>query len=297
MISLAQLAKECGSADLASFRKRYGEAFLLYTGQSAEMKPAHRQWQPTKQTKQRRIGSAAPEELSKIIVYPLPDSSLEPWVATVGRVEPNHVLLPDETVSVFHAIFSRGKRGEFLLQDAGSKNGTFVNDELVLHKDHRRPRRIKSNDGIRFGSVILTFLLPEEIHDLIRVLAAVRPPQAKRPEPKRPSSLRDGDLFEDVGPSATGANPLSSGVVRILEAAQLIESGMFDVAQKRLEQEMDRDPDNLHAKVWLKVAEARQLAQCGDRKGAAARYREVLALDENHQEALRVLKLSSSKKS
>jgi hypothetical protein len=296
MITLAQLAKECGAVDLPSFQRRYGEAFLLYTGQSVEMKPAHRQWQPTKQTKQRRIGSAAPEELSKIIVYPLPDSTLDPWVATVGRVEPNHVLLPDESVSVFHAIFSRGKRGEFLLQDAGSKNGTFVNDEVVLHRDHRRPRRIKPNDGVRFGSVILTFLLPAEIHDLIRVLAAVRPPRAKRPEPGRPSSLRDGDLFDDLGPSATGANPLSSGVVRILEAAQLIESGMFDVARERLGQELDRDPNNLHAKVWLKVAEARQLAQLGDRAGAAARYREVLALDENNQEALRVLRSRASKK-
>lgn len=296
MISLAQLAKECGPADLATFQRHYGEAFLLYTGQSVEMKPAQRQWQPTRQTKQRRIGSAAPEELSKIVVYPLPDSSLEPWVATVGRVEPNHVLLPDESVSVFHAIFTRGKRGAFLLQDAGSKNGTFVNDEVVLHKDHRRPRRIKSNDGIRFGSVILTFLLPAEIHDLIRVLAAVHPPRKKRPEPSKPSSLRDGELFDDLRPSTTGTNPLSSGVVRILEAAQLIESGMFDVAQKRLEQEISKDPNNLHAKVWLKVAEARQLAQSGDRAGAAARYKEVLALDENNQEALRVLRRLASKK-
>ncbi|MFY0577755.1 FHA domain-containing protein [Cystobacter fuscus] len=75
---------------------------------------------------------------------------------TVGRTGNNDVVLEDGTVSRFHAWFQRESQGGYLLTDAGSKNGTFVEGVRLL------PRRACAlNDGarVRFGHVELTFYL------------------------------------------------------------------------------------------------------------------------------------------
>jgi hypothetical protein len=75
---------------------------------------------------------------------------------TVGRTGNNDVVLEDGTVSRFHAWFQREGHGGYLLTDAGSKNGTFVEGVRLL------PRRACAvNDGarVRFGQVEVTFYL------------------------------------------------------------------------------------------------------------------------------------------
>jgi hypothetical protein len=75
---------------------------------------------------------------------------------TVGRTGNNDVALEDGTVSRFHAWFQREGHGGYLLTDAGSKNGTFVEGVRLL------PRRACAvNDGarVRFGQVEVTFYL------------------------------------------------------------------------------------------------------------------------------------------
>jgi len=59
----------------------------------------------------------------------VPEGSLE-----VGRAEENGVVLIDEGVSRFHARFLFDN-GQLWLQDAGSRNGVFVNGVRVI--DHR----------------------------------------------------------------------------------------------------------------------------------------------------------------
>ena len=77
---------------------------------------------------------------------------------TVGRATKNDVTISDISVSRFHAFFKRGPTGGFQLQDAGSSNGTIVNETSVCTKEAGPPAVVKSGDNIRFGQVDVTFL-------------------------------------------------------------------------------------------------------------------------------------------
>ena len=69
----------------------------------------------------------------------------------VGRNPDNEIHLEDRTISGIHAVILR-KEKRFLLQDAGSRNGTFLNGQAV---QGRVP--IREGDTIRFGRVEVTF--------------------------------------------------------------------------------------------------------------------------------------------
>jgi len=69
---------------------------------------------------------------------------------TIGRHPSCHIVLPDRRVSRFHAQITRqGQR--YVLEDLGSKNGTFVNGEPV-----QGPWTLKDGDEI---SIALAFKL------------------------------------------------------------------------------------------------------------------------------------------
>lgn len=77
----------------------------------------------------------------------------------VGRVASADVLIPDSHVSKFHAKIRRGPDGSMAIEDAGSKNGTFVNGRRIPStKDKGAPARLESGMCVRFGDVELTLL-------------------------------------------------------------------------------------------------------------------------------------------
>lgn len=83
--------------------------------------------------------------------------ALEADVATLGRSALCDVVAPRETVSRLHARIAReGPR--FLLQDAGSANGTFVNGERLT-----APHLLANRDLIGLGSPapLLTYADPD----------------------------------------------------------------------------------------------------------------------------------------
>jgi pSer/pThr/pTyr-binding forkhead associated (FHA) protein len=63
---------------------------------------------------------------------------------TFGRDTSNSIVLPTPLVSRWHAVIEWSTRG-FVLVDAGSTNGTYVNGELV------RRRRLDDGDRISIG--------------------------------------------------------------------------------------------------------------------------------------------------
>ncbi len=88
---------------------------------------------------------------------------------TVGRTRNNDVVIFDVSLSRFHASFRRG--GDRLeLQDAGSRNGTRVNDEPAPTSGSGRRVALASNDRIRFGTVEVTFLYGPDFHAFVRRL-------------------------------------------------------------------------------------------------------------------------------
>lgn len=78
---------------------------------------------------------------------------------TVGRAAPNDVVLNDPLVSRVHAVFIR-RGGVTLLEDLGSHNGTYVNDER-LHA----VRQLHHADRIAIGSSRVLFEDPTQYAD------------------------------------------------------------------------------------------------------------------------------------
>jgi pSer/pThr/pTyr-binding forkhead associated (FHA) protein len=84
--------------------------------------------------------------------------------ATIGRLPDNTVLLDNAAVSGHHArIFFDGER--FVLEDLKSKNGTFVNDKVVLTR-----RTLTDGDIVLVGKHRLLFQEPVLVDDAEAVL-------------------------------------------------------------------------------------------------------------------------------
>lgn len=87
---------------------------------------------------------------------------------TVGRIDPVTGIHPDidltgvddrRSVSRRHARIERQKDGSFVvLEDVGTMNGTFINDERL---QPGRPAPLKPGNSLRFGTVEFRFELDE----------------------------------------------------------------------------------------------------------------------------------------
>ena len=69
---------------------------------------------------------------------------------TIGRTEGNHVLLQDDLVSRRHAVIRRQGEG-YVIEDLGSRNGTFVNGARI-----DSPTSLRPGDTITIGNTQLT---------------------------------------------------------------------------------------------------------------------------------------------
>ena len=71
--------------------------------------------------------------------------------ATIGRTDENAIILIDDSISRRHShVF--GKRGVFMVEDAGSSNGTRLNGKIL-----GQPEVLKDGDYITCGTVNLMF--------------------------------------------------------------------------------------------------------------------------------------------
>jgi len=75
--------------------------------------------------------------------------------ARIGRSQDNEIFLPDPQISPFHAEI-RAEEDEFWVEDAGSYNGTLVNEIRV----EKRP--LRDGDVIRVGNTELQASLPQK---------------------------------------------------------------------------------------------------------------------------------------
>lgn len=74
---------------------------------------------------------------------------------TIGRQSTNDIALPDRTVSKRHAVVVRVK-GQAVVKDLGSRNGTFVNGQRV------EKAVLASGDRLKVGNFTLRFFREEE---------------------------------------------------------------------------------------------------------------------------------------
>jgi pSer/pThr/pTyr-binding forkhead associated (FHA) protein len=92
--------------------------------------------------------------MPKILVS-LPDGTsvthdLNESTVTIGRISENILQIDDVSVSSRHAQLTLGDDGDYVLQDLGSTNGSWVNaKEAHEGEDHR----LQNGDKLRFGKV------------------------------------------------------------------------------------------------------------------------------------------------
>ena len=87
-------------------------------------------------------------------VFPLHGTSLK-----LGRGPEVEINLDDDAISGFHARLVRRPDGIYL-DDAGSRNGTFVNERRI-----QQPLRLSDGDHIRLGNTILRFSMVDDLEE------------------------------------------------------------------------------------------------------------------------------------
>ena len=99
-------------------------------------------------------------------VYPLakkPGASF-PDRITIGRTPNNDLEIADPSVSRLHAYVRQRSTGAWVVADAGSKNGSWLDDATL---EPRREIGLRPGSVIRLGDVVLTFYPSEHLFDLL----------------------------------------------------------------------------------------------------------------------------------
>jgi pSer/pThr/pTyr-binding forkhead associated (FHA) protein len=165
---------EC-QRDMAAFKKLHGRAFLLL--RRGGQKPLNRPTRPGRTLVQSMPPDASRELApSQYLVFPIrkTERSIIARFYSIGQTRNNDVVVRDVTVSKFHAFFQDDDDGQgFVLLDAKSTNGTFVNERRVPHQGIGAAVKVRSGDTVRFGGVELSFLTAEELCELVRAAANV----------------------------------------------------------------------------------------------------------------------------
>jgi pSer/pThr/pTyr-binding forkhead associated (FHA) protein len=144
----AQLGQE-------AFEEKYGNGFLMVTAAGVK-----NQQGTTTQLLLDGIDEDPGAHTAglSVVVYPLRQRDiLGGHLVTIGREHTHDIVIPDPSISRFHAFAKQGEDGGFLLQDAGSTNGTAVNGASVPARGTGPPTRLKPGDTVKLGQLESTF--------------------------------------------------------------------------------------------------------------------------------------------
>ena len=163
-LALESLAGDARNMPPEAFAQKHGNAFLLFTAKRLDG--------PESTSSTRLLLDGDEDERAgrtaslAVVVFPLrPKDAAKGNMVTLGREARQDVVIPDLSVSRFHAFAKPGPDGALLLQDAGSTNGTTVNGESVLTAAGGPPKRLKPGDNVRLGHVELTYTDARALRD------------------------------------------------------------------------------------------------------------------------------------
>ena len=86
------------------------------------------------------------ETLSKGSIFRVDGKGLR-----LGRGKQNDIVLPDHFASIDHAVFKQ-KKGQTIVEDLGSTNGTWVNGEQI-----HSPVQMVVGDYVKIGSITFQY--------------------------------------------------------------------------------------------------------------------------------------------
>jgi pSer/pThr/pTyr-binding forkhead associated (FHA) protein len=165
--ALEAFKRECRMS-LDAFGKLHGRAFLLLqrTASKSRLQVPER---PSRTLVARPAQNTQELPPSRYLVFPVrkTERSLIARFYAVGQTRNNDVVIRDVSVSKFHAFFQDADDGGFLLQDARSTNGTFVNGLRVPRQGQGDPVKVQPGDQVRFGTVELSFVDAEMFRELV----------------------------------------------------------------------------------------------------------------------------------
>ncbi|WP_010524699.1 FHA domain-containing protein [Nesterenkonia sp. F] len=99
--------------------------------------------------------AALPDDSALLIAHEGPNQGarflLDTGETTAGRNPDAEIFLDDVTVSRSHLVFRRRQDGRFELEDRGSLNGTYVNQDRVDR------HQLSVGDEVQIGKFRLTF--------------------------------------------------------------------------------------------------------------------------------------------
>jgi len=109
--------------------------------------------------------SSASDSL-KHAIYPLVKNEYATGpvnIFSIGRIDGNDMIMPDYAISKQQAIIDI-KRGNYIIRDDGSTNGTLINGKRL----DKKPVQIRDKDVVAFARYEFTFLFPESLYDMLR---------------------------------------------------------------------------------------------------------------------------------
>jgi hypothetical protein len=165
-VPIKSLRQDARSLSQAEFEDRHGPGFLLLT--AADL---HEPTGPMA-TEVKVVGFDEPAERTasiSLVAYPLRRTERSVGhLVTIGRTANNDVVIPDISISRFHAFVKQVEGGALHIQDANSTNGTGVNGIPVSAQGHGPASDLKAGDNVRLGQVEFTYLDAKGLQDFVR---------------------------------------------------------------------------------------------------------------------------------
>jgi hypothetical protein len=152
------------------FVDEHGRGFLIHHGplDNMELAAGKKKTMLYEMAGDRLAKGFRPE--SDYLVFPLRVPALaqsQAMTISLGRSEANDVVIPESTISAFHAFIQIDEDGNLLLQDMNSTNGSFVNGQRVPDQDSGEPVPLRSGDRVRLGSMDFTCMMAAEFRKLV----------------------------------------------------------------------------------------------------------------------------------
>lgn len=162
-IPIGVLRADARALSAADFEDRHGNAFLMLT--AAELnRPAG----PSMTVVHLEDEIAEHTAGLSLLAYPIRRTARSVGhLVTLGRTANNDVVVPDISISRFHAFAKEVKGGGIAIQDAGSTNGSMVNSNSVPSQGHGPPVQLKSGDSVRLGQVEFSYLDVDSLLDFL----------------------------------------------------------------------------------------------------------------------------------
>jgi len=165
-VLLEDFRADAQALSTADFEERRGSAFLVLT--ATELDP--HSGPAMTQVDLGDIDESGSERTADLALLAYPVTRTERSVGhlvTVGRTSNNDVVIPDLSVSRFHAFMKPSDDGRYQIQDASSTNGTTVNGASVPAQGNGPAMELKSGDNLRVGQVEFTFLSAEALRAFV----------------------------------------------------------------------------------------------------------------------------------